>query len=172
MPSKNSHSHAVPDTPGQRSGWGTDSLWGHLSQDAQAKSSTVPILDRPRFTVLVVDDNAGARYAMAKTLENAGYKTIQAAGGAEALLLTDLVSAVVLDVHLPDLHGLEVCRLMRRDRAPSFPIIHISAVFTEHADRVLATAAGADEYFVSPVDPALLVSTLDVLIARYTALPS
>lgn len=155
--------------PGQRTGEGADSVWDPLTQDAQRHfrvESAAP-LARASFTVLVVDDNQAARYAMARCLESAGYKTIQAAGGAEALEYAGNVAAVVLDVHLPDVHGLEVCRLLRQSAKTMFPIIHVSAVYTAEESRKQGTAAGADEYLVSPVDPYLLVDTVDALIAQY-----
>ncbi len=160
-------------SPGQRTGEGADSLWDPLAQDAQRHfqvESAAPSA-RAAFTVLVVDDNQAARYATCRCLEIAGYKTIQAAGGAEALQHAGVVAAVVLDVHLPDVHGVEVCRLLRQSAKVQFPIIHVSAVYTEKEHREQATAAGADEYLVSPVDPYLMVATVDALIAEYAVRP-
>ena len=127
---------------------------------------------RAAFTVLVVDDNRAARYAMARCLENAGYRTVQAAGGVEALQYAGDVAAVVLDVHLPDLHGLQVCRLLRQNARTLFPIIHVSAVYTDPEDREQGVAAGADEYLESPVDPQVLASRVDTLIAQYALKPA
>jgi CheY-like chemotaxis protein len=120
------------------------------------------------YSVLVVDDHTPNRYAVARGLRAAGFKTVEAASGAQALDLAQYVSAVVLDVHLPDVHGLEVCRLLRANPGTaSLPIVHVSAVYVTKQDQIAARAAGADAYLVSPVDPAVLVQTLaDVIAAR------
>jgi CheY-like chemotaxis protein len=158
--------------PGHRSGLGAASLWIHLAQDAQRKAiagqgkpATVP--DRSLFKVLVVDDSEAARYAMARVLRAAGYKTIEAASGAEALVLAEAVSALVLDVHLPDLHGFEVCRILRsRRNTAAMPIIHVSGVYVESSHKETASSAGADAYLVAPVPALDLVDTVDSLLAR------
>ena len=125
------------------------------------------MLDRSQHSVLVVDDNASSRYATARALKAAGYNTVEAVAGAEALELADFVSAVVLDVHLPDLLGFEVCRLMRdRPATATLPIVHVSAVYVTEEDRSTGLHAGADAYLVSPVDPVDLVAMLDRLIGE------
>lgn len=160
---------ATEAVPGQRSGTGAGSLWSHVTQDAQRKaaiqSSEPP--DRSKHVVLVVDDNASGRYAVARALREAGYQTLEASGGAEALLIAANASAVVLDVHLPDLHGIEVCRLLRSDRkTAALPIIHVSAVYVEAADREAAREAGANAYMVAPVPAHDLVDAIDELVTR------
>lgn len=116
------------------------------------------------YTVLVVDDEPAGRYVLSRQLDAAGFRTMQAGAGAEALELAEFASAVVLDVQLPDLHGFEVCRLMRA-RFPALPIIHVSAVHVSELDKASAALAGADAYLVAPVDPELLVARLDALLA-------
>jgi PAS domain S-box-containing protein len=117
-------------------------------------------------TVLVVDDNATARYSLARVLRAAGFGTVETAGGAEALeLAAKGVSAVVLDVHLPDLHGFEVCRLLRNQPATAtLPVIHVSAVHVKPDDHAAGMRTGADAYLISPVEPQVLVSTVEALI--------
>ncbi len=117
-------------------------------------------------SILVVDDHDANRYAIARALRAAGFKTVEAAAGAQALELAGYVSAVVLDVHLPDLHGLEVCRLLRSGPATArLPIVQISAVYLEEKDRAAAERAGADAYMTAPVDFAELADKLRELIA-------
>lgn len=124
-------------------------------------------------SVLVVDDHEAARYAMARALRAAGFKTVEAGAGAKALELAAYVSAVVLDVHLPDLHGLEVCRLLRSNpHTAGLPIIQISAVYLTDNDRLAAERAGADAYMTAPVDFDALTATLrELLAARGAAAP-
>lgn len=123
------------------------------------------MIERSQYSVLVVDDNPSNRYATSRTLRAAGFNTVEAAAGAEALELVDFVSAVVLDVHLPDLLGFEVCRLLRsRAQTASLPVVHVSAVYVTQSEQAQGMDAGADAYMVSPVDPEALVATLDHLI--------
>lgn len=127
------------------------------------------MLDRALHSVLVVDDSASSRYATSRALRAAGFNTVEAAGGAEALELVEFVSAVVLDVHLPDLLGFEVCRLLRSHAVTaSLPVIYVSAVYVTEEDKEGGMRTGADAYMVAPVDPQALVAKLDELIAART----
>jgi CheY-like chemotaxis protein len=175
----------VPDSaegePGHRWGQGAHSLWEHMANDAQRKASSgsgspLRMLQarlaprdtshRAAYTVLVVDDSESARYALARALRAEGFRTVEASAGAGALKLAESVSAVVLDVHLPDLHGLEVCRLLRaRPRTTALPVVHVSSVFVEQRHRTAAQGMGADDYFVAPVDRAELAERLDELLS-------
>jgi CheY-like chemotaxis protein len=123
--------------------------------------------NREFLSVLVVDDHPPSRYGTARTLRAAGYKTMEAANGSEALEFAEFVAAIVLDIHLPDLLGFEVCRLLRQDpRTSSLPIIHITAKYLSEEDRWESRKVGADAYFTSPADPEALVKTIDELISR------
>lgn len=128
-------------------------------------------IDRAQHTVLVVDDNAVTRYSTARVLRAAGFQTLEAASGAEAIALAERgVSGLVLDVHLPDMLGFEVCRQLRgREPTATLPIIHLSAEFVRNEDKVAGLNAGADAYLVHPVEPAVLVATLQALIRARTA---
>ena len=122
---------------------------------------------RADHSILVVDDNPATKYAVSRTLRAQGYKTVEASRGAEALELGEFVSAAVIDVHLPDLNGFEVCRLLRgRQSTAMLPIIHMSSVHAgpEGADN--AQASGSDAFLPAPVDPDVLTRTLDSLIAQ------
>jgi len=120
---------------------------------------------RDDYSVLVVDDHEATRYGLSRALRASGYRTIEASAGAEALQLSEFASALVLDVHLPDLHGFEVCRLVRREpRTSELPIVHVSAVHRSMADRAASREAGADDFMITPVDFALLTQRLDTLL--------
>ncbi|VWX61769.1 Chemotaxis protein methyltransferase CheR [Burkholderiales bacterium 8X] len=123
-------------------------------------------IDRSRHRVLVVDDNPTTRYATARTVRAAGFKTVEAGTGGEALALSrENIAAVVLDVHLPDLNGFEVCQAIRRERTTAtLPVIHLSAAFVRNEDKVAGLDAGADAYLVHPVEQAVLIATLQALI--------
>jgi CheY-like chemotaxis protein len=127
------------------------------ASDSQRRSSQ---------SVLVVDDNPAAKYAMARTLRASGFRTVEAAGGAEALELSEFVSAVVIDVNLPDVGGFEVCRMLRGRRASALlPVIHVSAVSAVEDMAEDAAAAGSDGFMMTPVDGDALARTLDDLLA-------
>lgn len=123
-------------------------------------------IDRAQHSVLVVDDNESSRYATSRGLRAAGFNIIEAGAGAEALELVEFVSAVVLDVHLPDLLGFEVCRLLRnRPATSSLPVVYVSAMYVSPQDQAIGMQTGADAYMVAPVDPDALLATLDHLIS-------
>lgn len=130
-----------------------------------------PTIDRAVHTVLVVDDNPATRYATGRVIRAAGFRTAEAGSGAEALdLVAAGVSAVVLDVHLPDIDGFEVCRQIRANPATAtLPVVHLSAEYIRNEDRVTGLNAGADGYMVHPAEPAVLVATLQALIRARTA---
>jgi CheY-like chemotaxis protein len=129
------------------------------------------MIDRSQYSVLVVDDNPATRYATARHLQAAGFNIVEAGAGAEALELVEFVSAVVLDVHLPDLLGFEVCRLLRSKPSTSdLPVVYVSALYISEADQRHGMQTGGNAYMVSPVDPVALLATLDQLIGDRKAL--
>jgi CheY-like chemotaxis protein len=129
------------------------------------------MIDRSQHSVLVVDDNESSRYATARSLRAAGFNTVEAAAGAEALELGEFVSAVVLDVHLPDLIGYEVCRLLRtKATTADLPIVYMSAMYISEEDQQKGMETGGSAYLVSPVDTDALLATLDQLIGQRPAL--
>src|SRR6201985_1780412 len=102
--------------------------------------------------LLVVDDDRGLRDVLRRALSLSGYEIVLAATGSEALseVTTAVPDAVVLDVGLPDIDGLEVCRLLRREgnRVPVLMLTARDAV----SDRIDGLDAGADDYLVKPFD--------------------
>jgi CheY-like chemotaxis protein len=132
------------------------------SKDAQRRSGQ---------SVLVVDDNPAAKYAIARTLRAFGFRTVEAAGGAEALELSEFVSAVVIDVNLPDVNGFEVCKMLRARRSTArLPIIHVSASAALQDLVAHAADAGSDRFMMAPVDGDALTVALDDLLATHARL--
>jgi two-component system, OmpR family, response regulator MprA len=113
--------------------------------------------------ILVVDDEPAVRDSLDRALRLEGYKVDLATDGAEALTMLggDSPDAVVLDLMMPRVDGLEVCRRMRAagDRTPVLVLTARDAV----SDRVKGLDAGADDYLVKPF-------ALDELLARLRAL--
>ena len=117
-------------------------------------------------TVLVVDDLDDARELVSVVLSAGGYRVIEAATGAEALArLRESPDVVVLDVHLPDIDGFEVCRRIKADpQSSTTPVVQVSAVFSRTEHRVRGLSGGADAYITKPFEPELLVATVDALM--------
>jgi len=122
------------------------------------------------IVILNVDDVESVRYAKTRTLQTAGFKVEEAATGQEALEKVRVLRPVLvlLDVRLPDISGIEVCRQIRRDN-PMTLILHISASYTSADDRVLGLDSGADSYLVQPIEPAELIAAVRALLRIRTA---
>ncbi len=116
--------------------------------------------------ILVVDDEEGNRYAIARWLTAAGFRVVQAATGVDALArAADGVDLVVLDVVLPDIHGFEVARRLKLDaRTAHLPVLHLSAARVSTADRVEGLETGADAYLTHPVVPEELIAIVRALL--------
>jgi two-component system response regulator MprA len=116
--------------------------------------------------LLVVDDDPSVREALALVLELGGFDVLTAADGREAIRSLSVASpdAVILDVLMPGLDGLEVCRRMRAigDRTP---VLMLTAR-TEVSERVAGLEAGADDYLVKPFAREELVARLRALLRR------
>lgn len=118
--------------------------------------------------ILVVDDEPDAVELVAFNLKTAGFDVISAEDGEEALTKARNFSPdlVVLDVMLPSVDGLEVCKILRRDPATSeLPIVMLTAKAGE-IDRVLGLELGADDYVTKPFSPRELVLRIKNLLNR------
>src|SRR6266850_3336532 len=107
----------------------------------------------PRMsTVLVVDDEPDVRDVVARYLNRDGYRTLEAADGEEArrILERESASLVVLDVMLPGIDGLALCRWIR-SRSET-PVILLTAL-GEETDRIAGLELGADDYITKPFSP-------------------
>jgi two-component system, OmpR family, response regulator MprA len=116
--------------------------------------------------ILIVDDDRALRDALRRALTLGGYATDSAADGQEALARVAAAApdAIVLDLGLPDVDGLEVCRRLRAagDRVPILILTARDAV----ADRIDGLDAGADDYLVKPFDVGELQARLRALLRR------
>lgn len=117
--------------------------------------------------IINVDDNEPARYVKAHILLRAGFVVHNAATGAEGLKLVaqHKPDLVLLDVHLPDLHGIEVCRRIKSSlEGASIIVLQISASATLAPQATAALDSGADAYLTEPVDPEVLVATVRAML--------
>jgi two-component system, OmpR family, response regulator MprA len=118
--------------------------------------------------ILIVDDDRALRDALRRALVLAGYQTVSAESGLQALSQAAAAApdALVLDIGLPDVDGLEVCRRLRAagNRVPILILTARDAI----ADRIDGLDAGADDYLVKPFDVGELKARLRALLRRVT----
>lgn len=117
--------------------------------------------------ILVVDDEPKIVKLARDYLERSGFQVIGAARGQEALTLTrqERPDLVVLDLNLPGMDGLDVCRALRQDS--SVPIIMLTAR-AEEIDRLIGLELGADDYITKPFSPRELVARVKAVLRRTT----
>jgi DNA-binding response OmpR family regulator len=118
--------------------------------------------------ILVVDDEADVRQLLAFNLARAGYAVAEAGDGGQGFqqALETVPDLIVLDVMLPEIDGLAVCELLRRnERTARIPVILLTACTTEDS-RVLGFEAGADDYVSKPFSPRELLARIERLLCR------
>ena len=118
--------------------------------------------------VLIVEDEPDIRDLLAFHLERDGYQVTKSKTGADALrqLKSGLPDLVLLDLMLPEVDGLEVCRRLRQDpRTASLPIVMLTAK-GEEVDRILGLELGADDYIVKPFSPKEVVARVRAVLRR------
>jgi two-component system response regulator ResD len=120
-----------------------------------------------RGTIVVVDDESTIAEVVARYLERAGYDTVTAGDGLEALRVAgeQRPDLVVLDLMLPSMNGLEVLRRLRAAGGEPIPVILLTAR-GEESDRIVGLRRGADDYIVKPFSPAELVARVDAVLRR------
>ena len=128
-------------------------------------------IDRSEHELLIIDDNPASRYATARQLRGAGFHTREASNGAEGLAAADgSISAVILDIHLPDMDGFDLCATLRsRPSTARVPVLHLTAAYVTDEDKVRGLDSGADAYLTHPVEPAVIVATVQALVRTRVA---
>jgi two-component system OmpR family response regulator len=121
--------------------------------------------ERMAATVLVVDDDPHIREVVRFALDKSGFATIEAGDGRHALRAFGARKAdlIVLDVGMPELDGLGVCREIRK--SSDVPILFLSSHDTE-VDRILGLEIGGDDYVSKPFSPRELVARVKVILKR------
>jgi DNA-binding response OmpR family regulator len=118
-------------------------------------------------TVLVVEDEASIASFVALYLKNAGYIVKAVANGTDALAQVEAEqpALIVLDLMLPDMDGIEVCRRIRQRR--DLPILMLTAR-DEDIDKIIGLEVGADDYMTKPFNPRELVARVKSILRRST----
>ena len=117
--------------------------------------------------ILVVDDNPATLYATARVLRASGFDVLEGTTGTEAIAKATAAEPdlIVLDVNLPDIDGFEVVRRIRAEpRVARVPIVHLSATFVQDAHKVQGLDAGADGYLTHPVEPPVLIASINAFL--------
>src|SRR5438105_835957 len=118
--------------------------------------------------VLVVEDEPDIRHLIAHHLGREGFRCREVATGTEALraVRTSIPDLIVLDLMLPEVDGLEVCRRLRSDPVTAgIPIIMLTAK-SDEVDRVVGLELGADDYVAKPFSPKELVARVRAVLRR------
>jgi two-component system KDP operon response regulator KdpE len=120
--------------------------------------------------IFVVDDEASIRRALRTTLSELGFEVVEAARGEEAILLVRTVqfAAVLLDINMPGMSGIEACKRIRQF-APQLPILMLTVRDSED-DKVNALEAGADDYVTKPFALRELSARIRAVVRRAQAL--
>ena len=118
-------------------------------------------------TILVIDDESHIAELARMYLEKEGYDVLTAEDGDEGLRLfrTKQPTLIVLDLMLPGVDGLEVCRQIRRES--TLPIIMLTAR-SEDVDKIVGLELGADDYLTKPFNPRELLARIKAVLRRYT----
>ena len=130
-----------------------------------------PVGSRPSETVLVADDDAHLREVVRVALEQAGFLVAEAADGREAIAAVERVrpALMVLDIMMPEVDGLEVCRTIRRNH--TLPIVFLSSRDDE-VDRIVGLELGGDDYLGKPFSPRELVARVKAVLRRGASAPA
>src|SRR3954466_7516698 len=125
-------------------------------------------------SILIVEDDPDIAALVARYLDKAGYATDRAAGGRDALRLVEqnTPDLIVLDLMLPHVNGLEVCRLLRsNDATAAIPVIMLTAR-AEESDRIVGLELGADDSRANPFSPNELAARVRALLRRAQRAPA
>lgn len=125
-------------------------------------------MDKTEKAVLVVDDEKNIRELVRFNLESRGYRVKEAVDGEQALDLIkdELPLIIILDLMLPKIDGLEVCRALKGDpRTKKVPIIMLTALGDE-IDRIVGLELGADDYITKPFSPREMVARVRAVLRR------
>ncbi len=119
-------------------------------------------------TILIVDDEDDLRRLLNFNLRSAGYETLQAATGAEALQVLEArkPDLIVLDLMLPDIQGMDLCRHLKQSPATKHIPVLILSARSDEIDRVVGFEIGADDYVVKPFSVRELALRIKAILKR------
>ncbi len=125
------------------------------------------VMDNSTILILNVDDNDGARYVKTRILQSAGFRVIEAANGTDGLEMArkQMPALVLLDVKLPDISGIEVCRRIKADVTTcTVLVLQTSAALIGRDDKIRGLDGGADNYLAAPIEADELIANVNALL--------
>lgn len=122
-------------------------------------------MENLELVILNVDDDAASLYSKSRILTHSGFRVVEAGTGREALRKAEELqpAVVLLDVKLPDISGIEVCGVVKK-QWPHIMVLQTSATYTTGADRTRGLEGGADSYLTQPIEPDELVAAVRALL--------
>ncbi len=124
-------------------------------------------MSKKSATILIVDDTDANRYALRRFVEGAGYSVIEGANGNDGIKHAERhhPDLIILDVNLPDIDGFTVCRMLKAEpRTSAIPVVQVSASFVRASEQVKGLEGGADAYLTQPVEPTVLIATIEAVL--------
>jgi len=131
-------------------------------------------MTKEKIRVLVVEDEEDIVEMISYNLQKEGYRTLAAFNGEEAINKAnkERPDLIILDLMLPGIDGLEVCKLLRQQkRTAQTPIIMLTAK-SQDADKVIGLELGADDYITKPFSPRELTARIKAVLRRYKITPA
>jgi signal transduction histidine kinase len=144
-----------------------------LAMSLPLQSTKTPASDwalDPQVNILLVDDNVRNLDVLESILQIPDYRLIRASSGDEALLalMKDDFAAVVLDIQMPDMSGIELAKFIKqRRRSQHVPILFLTAIFHEDKDVLEGYGVGAVDYLTKPLNPQILKSKIAVFVELF-----
>jgi PAS domain S-box-containing protein len=122
-------------------------------------------------TILHVDDDERTRYLLSQVLQHEGFRVLEAATGSDALVqVAAQPDLIILDVHLPDMDGYQVCQKIKASpTTATIPVLHLSGHLVGAEDKARGLDVGADAYLTKPVEPSELIATVRALLRNHQA---
>jgi len=117
--------------------------------------------------ILLADDEPAVRRLVTATLaDESRYQILEASDGAEALRLAraERPAIILLDVNMPELDGIEVCRALKSDPSTAGIVIEMLTAMAQTADRERGMAVGADSFFTKPFSPLALLEKVEEVL--------
>ena len=138
-----------------------------MQASRRTPATRIRMADNQAHRILIADDREQNRYILGRVLVQAGYSYESATTGREALekAVSSAPSLIILDVHLPDASGYDICsRLKTNPITAHIPVLQISASFISGEDKARSLEAGADSFLTHPIDSVVLIATVRSLL--------
>ncbi len=125
-------------------------------------------MENKNLKILVVDDEPDIIQFIEYNLTKEGYKVLSASNGLQAIEVakSEMPDLIILDIMMPEMDGVEVCRKLRRDEGFNNTIITFLTARNEDYSQIAALDVGGDDYITKPIRPRLLVSRIKALLRR------